>query len=627
METTLNDLRVVIYARVSTDEQREGQTIDSQVAELERFAQEKHWIIVEVYKDEGWSGGVMARPQLDRLRDDAAKNTFQAVLLNDVDRLARDVAHLGVIKRDLERKGVQVIFRKLPTDRSPTSNLMVNILGSFAEFERELIADRTRRGRRHRVEVRKQVLTSIPPYGFRYIRKDRASGSEGHLEVIPEEALVVRNMFQWVTDESLSARRVVERLNSLGIPPRKGGVHWARSSVLRILHSEVYAGVWYYNKHESFEPVSTRPARYRKHVKSSIRRRPKDLWIALELPVSLRLVNRDQWGRAQEQLRRNIAFSPRNEKHLYLLKGLVRCAGCMSAFIGNPSHGRFSYRCLKRCKHVPTVREEVLNGAVWQAVNQVMLNPTVIIQGLKKLGAARAERRQATTARKSELEGALEQRANEEARLIEAYRKSIISLGQLEADLAKIQQHRNVLRHEDKPLPRSHERQTAAAEKRCIHDYCHAAAKRMANFDDAAKQQFLRLLRIQCTFSGHQVAIKGKLPVRQSETTSPDPESTATSLDRGIATTRIGLEMRRVVFYFGKDCPHFGQVTILTSSAAVSSYSGWSTSRPSVISASSDASNPSKSRLNSRPFRSINSSRSSSSSHPAFSASLLSAMM
>jgi site-specific DNA recombinase len=159
-------LRLAVYARVSTEEQREGQTIDSQVAELQRCAKEKGWQIVGIYKDEGWSGAVMARPELDRLRDDASKGVFDAVLINDVDRLARDVAHLGVIKRDLERNGIQVIFRKLPSGNSPTSNLMVNILGSFAEFERELIADRTRHGKRHKVEVKKQFVGSLAPYGF-----------------------------------------------------------------------------------------------------------------------------------------------------------------------------------------------------------------------------------------------------------------------------------------------------------------------------------------------------------------------------------------------------------------------------------------------------------------------------
>lgn len=109
-----NKLRVALYARVSTEEQREGQTIESQVKELERFALQKEWDICGVYRDEGWSGSMLARPNLDRLRDDASKKLFDAVLINDVDRLARDVSHLGVIKRDLERTSVQVIFRKLP---------------------------------------------------------------------------------------------------------------------------------------------------------------------------------------------------------------------------------------------------------------------------------------------------------------------------------------------------------------------------------------------------------------------------------------------------------------------------------------------------------------------------------
>src|SRR5580704_2693107 len=95
--------RIALYARVSSDEQREGQTIDSQVAELERYAVQQGWAIIGTYKDDGWSGGLLARPELDRLRDDASVHRFDAVLVNDVDRLARDVAHLGVIRRSFER--------------------------------------------------------------------------------------------------------------------------------------------------------------------------------------------------------------------------------------------------------------------------------------------------------------------------------------------------------------------------------------------------------------------------------------------------------------------------------------------------------------------------------------------
>src|SRR5438128_4369549 len=295
-------LRAAIYARVSTEEQKEGQTIDSQIAELERFAVSQGWSVVDVYKDEGWSGALLARPQLDRLRNEASKGVFHIALINDVDRLARDVSHLGVVKRDLERHGIQVIFRKLPAEKSPTHNLMVNILGSFAEFEREMIADRTRRGRRHKIEVRQQYLGSNTAYGYRYIPKDKAAAKEGYLEVAAEEAAVVKQMFDWVDKEGLSAQKVTERLSELHVTPRKGGKRWGKASVLRILRCEMYAGIWHYNKHMGCEPESpTHNDHYRKSLKSSTRRRAKSEWIPLILPERLKIIERDQWQRVQQQ--------------------------------------------------------------------------------------------------------------------------------------------------------------------------------------------------------------------------------------------------------------------------------------------------------------------------------------
>jgi site-specific DNA recombinase len=282
-----NKTRAVLYCRVSTEEQREGHTIQSQIAELERFANTKQWSVTDIYQDDGWSGAILARPALDRLRDDASRGQFDLVLLNDVDRLARDVTHLGVIKRDLERHGVRVIFRKLPGEQSPTHNLLVNILGSFAEFEKELISDRTRRGRRHKVEVRKQFLGSIPPYGYEYVSRAQSSSGEGILRINPEEGGVVHTMYRWVSDEGLSAQRVVRRLNEGNLKPRKGGSRWAKSSVLRILRTEIYAGTWYYNKHQLCEPRRKTTHGYRRSLRTSSRLRPRADWIPVELPENL----------------------------------------------------------------------------------------------------------------------------------------------------------------------------------------------------------------------------------------------------------------------------------------------------------------------------------------------------
>src|SRR5450755_637114 len=225
MTTAEPGRKVALYVRVSGEEQKQGHNIDSQIAELKQFATQREWPVFEVYSDETWSGAALARPALDKLRDDAGKKLFDAVLINDVDRLARDVTHLGIIKRDLERSGVKVIFRKIPLESSPTHNLLVNILGSFAEFERELIMDRTRRGRRHKVETRQEFIGCIPPYGYRYI-PGKKPDQGGQLLVDAEEAAVVREMYHWVDALGISGMGVVARLRREGSRPRKGGAAW-----------------------------------------------------------------------------------------------------------------------------------------------------------------------------------------------------------------------------------------------------------------------------------------------------------------------------------------------------------------------------------------------------------------
>ena len=471
--------RVAVYARVSTKEQRDGQNINSQVAELERFARERTWPVVDVYKDDGWSGGVIERPELDRLRDDARKHLFDAVLINDVDRLARDVAHLGIIKRDLERQGAKVVFRKLPSDASPTSNLMINILGSFAEFERELILDRTRRGRRYKVEVRKQYLGSNTAFGYRYIPQDRLAGKEGILKINPGEAKVVQQMFEWVDCEGLSARRVLMRLNDLKIPPRNKSHSWAKSSVLRVLHCETYAGVWHYNKFQSCEPQNpTSNPRYRRRAKCSIRMRPKSEWLPLELPPSLRIIAHECWDRVQRRLKENLTFSPRNEKHRYLLKGLVTCGGCGARLVGDPCHGRFYYRCIKRCKLLPTIPEHRLDNAVKDSVQTILVNPNVILEPMRKLKSAESSE---ADERKSAAQSIGRESIRlevEEQRILDAYRSAVLSPAQLATQLERLKAERASLDLRKIELE-SADKVSPEQMERSISDYCAEASKNL----------------------------------------------------------------------------------------------------------------------------------------------------
>ncbi len=522
--TTSPSLRTALYARVSTDEQRQGQTIDSQIEELRRFVDQKSWRLVSLYKDEGWSGSILGRPALDRLRDDASRGLLDVVLVNDVDRLARDVTHLGVIKRDLAHHGVSLIFRKLPSDNSPTNNLLVNILGSFAEFERELIADRTRRGRRHKIETRQQFLGCLAAYGFRYVPRQHSVSGEGELQIVPGEARVVKDMYRWVDQNGLSARQVVAQLNDQKIPPRKGHGPWQRSSALRILRSETYAGVWYYGKLETrgsygdTSMAATRPRR-------TTRLRGRSEWLPVRLPQHLHIIDRAQWERVQRQLDRNIAFSPRHSKHNYLLRGLVRCGGCSSTYVGDPVHGRFYYRCWRRCRGYPTVLEEVLNEAVWRAVIAVVLNPNVITSKLATVLERRRTRSRESATSGREPDRDFQDLVREETRLIDAYRTGILPAAALGHELEKIAARRSGLEARRVNTPSTHEHLSEALPE-SVAEFLQAAALRLPTLTQPERQRFLQLLIRQVTFEGQRIKIAGRIPYNDSS--APEPPSNCT---------------------------------------------------------------------------------------------------
>lgn len=526
MQVNTLPMKVALYARVSSEEQRAGQTIDSQIAELERFAMQSGWQIFRTYKDDGWSGAILGRPSLEQLRDDASRALFQAVLVNDVDRLARDVSHLGVIKRDLERHGAQVIFRKLPAEKSPTQSLMVNILGSFAEFERELISDRTRRGRRHKVETRGQYLGCLAPYGFSYTPKNRTAGIEGVLQVNSEEAQVVRKAYEWVDRKGFSARRVRDELDREGIQPRKSANGWARSSVLRILRSEVYTGVWHYNKLESCEPTRpTKTYRYRA-LKTGRRLRERSDWFRVELPEHLRIIATDQWRRVQRQLDKNRVLSPRNSKRIYLLGGLIRCGGCGRRYVGEPCHGKFYYRCNARCKKVPTIKEEFLNESVWNALKLALLKPSTIIGSITKLNEQRIADASSRTLEFAELEKASQQARDEEARILEAYRVGAISTEQLSSELEKLKNRHTSLEARRVKLDEHQELPSLTVIGQTVSNYCASIANRLETLNLEGKRRLLTLLINEIVFDGVTAQIKGVIPGPENTRPVDNPRET-----------------------------------------------------------------------------------------------------
>jgi len=515
-------MRCAIYCRVSTEEQKDGRTIDSQIRELEDFAQANSHVVTARYIDEGWSGSMLNRPELDRLRDKADKGLFEAVLVNDVDRLSRELAHLGIIKKDLEKKSVKLIFKKLPNNGDPISNFMVNMLGSFAEFERELIADRTRRGRRYKVEVRKLILGNVPPYGYTYVKKDKEKGIEGHYEINEQETETVKMMFNWVVKEGISQREVVRRLTALKIPPRKGSTRWGRSSVHKILTNETYTGITYYNKHQAVETDKHKShAKYYKQKKTGLRLRPKDEWIPIPLSDSLKIIDKQTFLTAQSQFDRNKIYASRNAKYSYLLKGLVRCQ-CGSPFTGTPCHGRLFYRCGNRYKTFPLPREcrasmisaPKLESIVWNSVANAVQNPKIISDQIKILEEKRKIKPLDIEKAIKDTQKGLESLKIEEERVFNAYRKGIIQLEQFEGEIGKIQEERTQL---NKKLSELAQKQSSSLSlkgvAKSVEEYFQVIKKRIGEFTFEQRQTFLRFLLEGILIEGNKARIFGLIPV------------------------------------------------------------------------------------------------------------------
>lgn len=179
--------RAALYARVSTSQQEKQGTIASQVTALrERIAEDGcHLDPAHEFIDDGVSGSYLARPGLDRLRDLASERAFDVLYVLSPDRLARCHAHQYVVLEELGRWGVEVVFLNQPvTGDSPEDRLLVNVLGVLAEYERELIRDRLRRGKLYKAR-QGQVFAVTPAYGYRYIAVGQPGGGRWDVKSLP----------------------------------------------------------------------------------------------------------------------------------------------------------------------------------------------------------------------------------------------------------------------------------------------------------------------------------------------------------------------------------------------------------------------------------------------------------
>jgi len=214
-------MAALIYARVSSDKQREEHTITSQTAALRVFAQEQGFSVPDdwVIEDEGYSGATLVRPGLERVRDLVAEGQVDAVLVHSPDRLSRKYAYQVLLLEEFARNNVQTVFIKAPQTATPEDQLLLQFQGMIAEYERAQILERSRRGKRHRALQGVVNVLSSAPYGYRYIR--RSDHAPAAYAIIDAEAAVVRMVYEHYTVQGLGIGAITRLLNEEGVPTRK----------------------------------------------------------------------------------------------------------------------------------------------------------------------------------------------------------------------------------------------------------------------------------------------------------------------------------------------------------------------------------------------------------------------
>lgn len=188
-----DDFRVAVYARVSSDQQAEAGTIASQLEELkDRMAKETLKLEKELtFVDDGYSGATLVRPALERLRDVAAAGAIDRVYIHSPDRLARKYAYQALLIDELRRCGIEVVFLNHQLGQTPEDELLLQVQGMVAEYERAKILERSRRGKLHAARRGSVNVLGGAPYGYRYVSRQEGAGQASY-EIVLEEARLVR---------------------------------------------------------------------------------------------------------------------------------------------------------------------------------------------------------------------------------------------------------------------------------------------------------------------------------------------------------------------------------------------------------------------------------------------------
>ncbi len=519
-----------IYTRVSSDQQKENKTIGSQVEALLNFSDQNGYVVPEeyIFKDEGYSGAVLVRPGLERVRDLSAEGQIQAVLVYSPDRLSRNYAYQVVLLDEFESCGTEVMFINSPKAETPEEALLLQFQGMIAEYERAMITERTRRGKRFKAKTGIVNVLSGAPYGYHYIK--RTTDTAAYYQINEEEAFVVQEVYRLYTVDFLSIAGVVRELNQRKIPTKKRKSPWDRSTVWAMLRNPAYMGKACFGKTEQTERQKI-TKRLREKGGYSARNgckkgKPREEWIEIPVPA---IISTEIFDLAQERLKKNKLHSQRNTVRVTLLQGMIACSACGYSFYRTStptSKGKFYYyRCLgsdayryengKKCNCRP-LRQDYLDEIVWQKVLELLQDPGLIqkeidkrIKETKKSNPL-MDQKTVLLKQKSKLSRAMD-------KLLDAYQEGLIPIDQLRKRMPDLQKRTTNTERELANL----EAYELALDNRLqlldVESFTKSLHKDINHLDIKDKRKIVKLLIKEVLVGEDSIEIKHSIPVKESE--------------------------------------------------------------------------------------------------------------
>lgn len=520
-----------IYTRVSSDQQKENKTIDSQVDELLHFAQEQGYVVPEeyIFKDEGYSGAILVRPGLEKVRDLSAEGQIQAVLIYSPDRLSRNYAYQVVLIDEFASCNTEVLFINSPKADTPEEALLLQFQGMIAEYERAIIKERSRRGKRFKAKSGVVNVLCGAPYGYNYIRK--TDDTAAYYEINEQEAVAVKEMFRMYTEDFCGIGAVARKFTAEQIPTRKNSARWERSVIWSMLRNPAYCGKACYGKTEHAERQRiTKPLRAKGGYvvqNGCNREKPREEWIEIPVPA---IVSQDIFDIAQERLKNNKLHSQRNTKVETLLQGMMVCSECgyslYRSYTETSAKKRiYYYRCfgsdayrfegVRKCNCKP-VRQDYLDGIVWQQIQQILEDPMLIQREIEK----RVEETRKASPVLKQKEVILKQRSKllqSMDKLLDAYQEGLITITQLKIRMPELQKRVNATEKELENLKHYELALDQRLQYLDVQSFTNHLGVNVNGLDIKEKKKILRLLVKEVVVGDDIIDIRHSIPLKEAK--------------------------------------------------------------------------------------------------------------